>query len=82
MGLESGRDWGEGWGRVGPLTGGKKHDASREGPGDAGEGGLLSEGQDAHDDAGGRRQGGQDHEGTSGIPVHCGSTPWSLPCLP
>lgn len=67
---------------MGELTGGKKHDASREGPGEAGEGGLLSEGQDAHDDAEGGTQGRQDHEGTGGIPVRCGSTPWSLLCLP
>lgn len=30
--------------RIGSLTGGKKHDASGEGPGEAGEGRLLCEG--------------------------------------
>lgn len=35
---------GAGEGRVGSLTGGKKHDAGGEGSGEAGEGGLLCEG--------------------------------------
>lgn len=71
--------WERGWGRVGPLTGSEKHDACGEGPGEAGEGGLLSEGEDAHDDARGGAQGGQDHEGPGGIPISCGSTEQSLP---
>lgn len=56
------------------LTGGKKHDAGGEGPGEAGEGGLLCEGQDAHDDARGGTQGRQDHESAGGIPICCGDT--------
>ena len=64
------------------LTGGEKHDARREGPGEAGESGLLSERHDADDDARGGTQGGQDHEGPGGIPVCCGSTSRSLLCLP
>lgn len=81
MGWEAGGGSGE-MGKLGPLTGGEKHDAGREGPGEAGEGGLLSEGQDAHDDARGGTQGGQDHEGPGGIPISCGSTDRSLPRLP
>ena len=50
LGRESGRRVGVG---CGSLTGGEKHDACREGPGEAGEGGLLSEGHNALDDAGG-----------------------------
>lgn len=69
-------------GRGRSLTGGEKHDAGREGPGEAGERGLLSEGHDAHDDARGGTQGGQDHEGPGGIPVSCGSTLQSLQGLP
>lgn len=33
-----------GEGRIGSLTGGKKHDAGGEGPGEAGEGRLLRKG--------------------------------------
>ena len=82
-GLELGRESGRGVGvGCGSLTGGEKHDACREGPGEAGEGGLLSEGHDAHDDARGGTEGGQDHEGPGGIPVCCKSTPRSLLCCP
>lgn len=63
----------EGEGRAGPLTGGEKHDTGGKRPGEAGEGGLLSEGQDAHDEAGGGTQGRQDHEGPRGVPICCGS---------
>lgn len=42
-GAEELENWG-GEGRVDSLTGGKKHDAGREGPGEAGEGGLLCKG--------------------------------------
>lgn len=79
LGRESGRGIGVG---CGSLTGGEKHDACGEGPGEAGEGGLLSKGHDAHDDAGGGTEGGQDHAGPGGIPVRCGSTPRSLLCCP
>lgn len=76
-------NWGGSGERIGsPLTGGEKHDSRREGPGESGEGGLLSEGQDAHNDARGGAQGGQDHEGPGGVPVGCGGTPRSLPGLP
>lgn len=61
-------------GGAGSLTRGKKHDARREGPRQAGEGRLLREGQDAHDDARGGAQSRQDHEGPGGIPVGCGDT--------
>lgn len=82
-GLELGRESGRGVGiGCGSLTGGEKHDACREGPGEAGEAGLLSEGHDAHDDAGGGTEGRQDHEGPGGIPVCCKSTPRSLLCCP
>lgn len=85
LGMEMGREVGGGsgeTGKVGPLTGGEKHDACREGPGEAGEGRLLRECQDAHDDARGGAQGGQDHEGPGGIPISCGSTDRSLSCHP